>query len=108
MTGVGDITDTAGTITYGTRSLNVKEGAVNNSSIVEVGDATYFLSSSNAIQRIARGTSINGFEITDLSTRKYSGITEIMATLDIDQSNSFGHYLPDVNLIKWYVKTAGA
>ncbi len=54
MTGVGDITDTAGTITYATRSLNVKEGAVNHASIVEVGDATYFLSSSNAINKIAR------------------------------------------------------
>lgn len=108
VTGVGDITDTAWVITYGTRSLNVKEGAVNNSSIVEVGDATYFLSSSNAIQKISRGTSVNGFEITDLSTRKYAGVTEIMATLDIDQSSSFGHYLPDVNIIKWYVKTSGA
>ena len=31
-----------------------------------------------------------------------------MATLDVDQSDSFGHYLPDANLIKWFVKTAGA
>ena len=108
VTGVGDITDTAGTITYTTRSLNVKEGAVNNASIVEVGDATYFLSSSNAINKIARGTSVNWFEVVDLSTRKYAGITEIMATLDVDQSDSFGHYLPDANLIKWFVKTAGA
>ena len=59
VTGVGDITDTAGTLTFNTRALNVKEGAVNNASIVEVGDATYFLSSSNAISKIARGTSIN-------------------------------------------------
>lgn len=104
VTWVGDITDTAGTITYTTRSLNVKEGAVNHGSIVEVGDATYFLSSSNAINKIARGTSVNWFEVVDLSTRKYAGITEIMSTLDVDQSSSFGHYLPDANLIKWYVK----
>lgn len=108
VTGVGDITDTAGTITYTTRSLNVKEGAVNHASIVEVGDATYFLSSSNAINKIARWQSVNGFEVIDLSTRKYAGITEIMATLDVDQSNSFGHYLPDANIVKWYVKTAWA
>ena len=108
VTWVGDITDTAGVITYTTRSLNVKEGAVNNASIVEVWDATYFLSSSNAINRIARGTSVNWFEVVDLSTRKYAGITEIMKTLDVDQSNSFGHYLPDANLIKWYVKTEWA
>ena len=79
---------------------------MNNSSIVEVGDATYFLSSSNAINKIARGTSINGFEVVDLSTRKYAGINEIMSTLDIDQSASYGQYLPDANLIKWFVKTA--
>ena len=81
---------------------------MNHASIVEVGDATYFLSSSNAINKIARGQSVNGFEVIDLSTRKYAGITEIMATLDVDQSNSFGHYLPDANLIKWYVKKAGS
>lgn len=105
VTGVGDITDTAWTLTYTTRSLNVKEGAVNHASIVEVGDATYFLSSSNAINKISRWSSVNWFEVVDLSTRKYAGITEIMSTLDLDQSDSFGHYLPDANLIKWYVKT---
>lgn len=31
-----------------------------------------------------------------------------MSTLDVDQSASFGHYLPDANIIKWYVKTDGA
>ena len=96
VTGVGDITDTAGTITYNTRALNVKEGAVNNSSIVEIGDATYFLSSSNAISKIARGATVNGFDVIDLSARKYSGIDRLMESLDKDQSDSFGIYLPDV------------
>lgn len=108
VTGVWDITDTAGTISYNTRSLNVKEWAVNNSSIVEVWDATYFLSSSNAIMKIARGASINGFEVLDLSTRKYSGISTLMDSLDKDQKDSFWVYLPDVSLIKWYVKSSGA
>ena len=35
VTGMGDITDTNGTLTYATRSLNVKEGATNNACIVE-------------------------------------------------------------------------
>lgn len=108
LTGVGDITDTAWTITYNTRSLNVKEWAVNNASIVEVGDATYFLSSSNAISKIARGTTVNWFDVLDLSARKYSGIDTIMSTLDKNQEDSFGVYLPDVGLIKWYVKSAWA
>lgn len=105
VTGVGDITDTAWTITYGTRSLNVKEWAANNASIVEVWDATYFLSSSNAINKIARGASIDGFEVADLSTRKYSGISTIMDSLDKDQSESFWQYLPTANIIKWYLKS---
>lgn len=108
VTGVGDITDTAWTITYNTRALNVKEWAVNNASIVEVGDWTYFLSSSNAISKIARGTTVNGFDVIDLSSRKYAGIDVLMSTLDKDQSDSFGVYLPDVWLIKWYVRTAWA
>lgn len=108
VTWVWDITDTAWTLTYNTRALNVKEGAVNNASIVEVGDATYFLSSSNAIMKIARGASINWFEILDLSTRKYAGINVLMDSLDKDQTDSFGVYLPDVSLIKWYVKSTGA
>lgn len=105
VTGVGDITDTAGTITYTTRSLNVKEGAVNNASIVEVGDATYFLSSSNAISKIARWTSVNWFDVIDLSARKYAGIDWIIDSLDKDQTDSFGYYLSDKNIIKWFVKT---
>ena len=105
VTGVGDITDTAGTITYGTRSLNVKEWAVNHASIVEAGVATYFLSSSNKINKIAKGQNIDWFEVLELSERKYNGISEIMSTLAVDQTDSFGYFLPKENLIKWFVKT---
>lgn len=108
VTGTGDITDTAWTITYNTRALNVKEWAVNNASIVEVWDATYFLSSSNAISKIARWNTVNWFDVVDLSWRKYAGIDVLMNTLDKDQSSSFGVYLPDSWLIKWYVKTEWA
>ncbi len=31
-----------------------------------------------------------------------------MSTLDIDQTASFGYYLPKENLIKWFFKTSGA
>ncbi len=105
VTWAWDITDTAGTLTFNTRALNVKEWAVNNASIVEVWDATYFLSSSNAITKIARWTSINGFEVVDLSSRKYSGIDKVMWELAKNQEDSFWVYLPDVWLIKWYLKT---
>lgn len=105
VTGVGDITDTAGTITYNTRALNVKEWAVNNASIVEVWDWIFFLSSSNTISKIARWTSVNWFEIQDLSWRKYAGIDTIMESLDKDQTQSFWYYLSNANLIKWFVKS---
>lgn len=108
VTGQGDITDTNGTITYGTRALNVKEGATNNSSIVEAWIGTYYLSSSNKICKIAKGQNIDWFEVLELSERPYNGISTIMSMLDKDQSDSFGYYLPKENLIKWFLKTSGA
>ena len=39
---------------------------------------------------------MNGFDVIDLSSRKYAGIDVLMSTLDKDQSDSFGVYLPDV------------
>jgi len=43
-----------------------------------------------------------------MGARKYKGIDTILATLDVDQTASFGYFLPDKNLIKWFVKTSGA
>ncbi len=31
-----------------------------------------------------------------------------MSTLDVDQSDSFGYFLPDEMLIKWHLKKAGS
>ena len=49
-----------------------------------------------------------GFEVAPLSHRKRKGITEIMESLDNDQSDSFGYYLQEKNLIKRFFKTDGA
>jgi hypothetical protein len=44
----------------------------------------------------------------ELSERKYAGISKIMSTLDLDQTDSFGYFLPKDMLIKWFVKSYGA
>jgi len=108
VTGATDIQDTAGTATYTTRSLEVKEWATNHASIVEAGSKTFFLTPSNKISIIARGQIIDWFEVLELSERPYNGISKIMNTLDIDQTDSFGYFLPKDNLIKRHLKTEWA
>lgn len=108
VTGQGDITDTAGTLTFANRALNVKEGSVNHASIVEAGINTFYVTPSNKICKITKGQNVNWFEVLELSERPYKGISTIMSTLDIDQTASFGYYLPKENLIKWFFKTSGA
>ena len=108
VTGFSDIQETAGSITYITRSLQVKEGAINQGSIVETGRNTYFLTPSNKIGMLARGANIDGFETMELSERAYKGISKIMSILDPDQTDSFGYFLQKENLIKWFLKTRGS
>ena len=46
----------------------------------------YFVTPSNKICMVARGKNIDGFEVQELSTRKYQGIDKIMSTLAADQT----------------------
>jgi len=108
VTWPNDIQDTAGTITYTTRTLQTTEWASNNACIVEVWSNVYYLSSSNAINVIAQGANIYGYEIQDLSERKYQGISKLMQSLDKDQSSAFGYLLPWEMLIKWFFRSNGA
>jgi len=108
VTGTGDITDTAWTITYVTRPLEVKEGSVNHASIVSAGNMIYFLTPSNKLGIVTKGQSNEWFEVQELSERKYAGISTILSGLAVDQSDSFGYYLPKENIIKWFVKSAGS
>ena len=103
-----DITDTAGTLSYVTRPLTVKEWAVNHDCIVEVGTKVYYLSSSNTINMIARGANINGYDVMELSDRPYAGITKLMWSLDKDQTNAFAIYYPNEMLIKWHLYSQGS
>lgn len=103
VTDYNDITDTAWTITYWTRALTVKEWAANHDCICTLGNNIYYLSSSISINKIARGNSINWFEVLELSDREYEGIKKFMSSLDKDQSNAFAVAYPDQMLIKWFL-----
>jgi len=108
MTGIGDVQDSWGTLYYVSRALQSSEWAPCNASIVSAGSNIYFLSTGNTISMIAQGQNVNWFEVIGLSDRPYAGISKIMSTLDVDQSDSFGYFLPDVMLIKWHLKTNGS
>jgi len=108
VTWVSDIQDIWGSISYTTRSLQTKEWSVNHTSIVSAGNNIYCVTPSNKIIQIARGSNVDWFEIFELSERPYAGISKIMSTLDVDQTNSFGYFLPKENLIKWFFRTKNA
>jgi len=95
-----DITETAGTVSYFTRPLTVKEGAVNHDCIIEVWAKTYYLATWNKICMLARGNNVNWFEVIELSDRPYAGISKLMWSLAKDQRNAFAIYYPADDLIK--------
>lgn len=108
ITSQWDIQDTAGVVSYITRPLQTKDWAANHASIVTAWTDIYYLSSSNSINQIARGNNIYWFEVLELSDREYQGIEWLMSTLDSNQTESFGYFLPDVMLIKRHLRTAWA
>lgn len=105
VTGFNDITDNAWSLTFNNRPLQTKEGAVNNASIVTAGTSIYYVTTSNAINKITQWQNVYWFEVMDVSERKYAGIWKIMSTLDRDQSASFGYFLPVEMLIKRHFKS---
>lgn len=105
VTGSQDITETNGVFSYASSPLEVKEWAINNATTIETGNNIYYVTPSNSINMIRRGENIYWFDTVSLSDRKYKGISKIMSSLDADQSDSFGYFLPDVNLIKRHFKS---
>lgn len=104
-TWMSDINSASWVYTYVYRQLQAKEWAMNNDCIVEAWNEIYFLSSSNAINRIAKWQNIYWFEVQEISQRANSWINNIMETLDKDQTWAFGYYLPDNNLIKRFLRS---
>lgn len=105
ITNTSDVTDTAWVYTYSNRNLQVKEWATNHACIIGVGNEIYYVTSSNTINKIARGNNVYGFETLDVSHRAYNGISKIMDSLDPDQSTARWYFLPDKNLIKRHFKS---
>jgi len=102
---IGSQVQTAGVITFSFRPLQATEWAICNASLVAVGSNAYYLSSSNKLNMLARGSSVYGFEVVELSDRKYQGISTLMNSLATDQSNSFAQYYPEQSLIKWFFRS---
>lgn len=108
VTTKGDITQVWTDFGYAVRAMQAQEGATCNASIVWAGNSVFFLTPSNKIMKIEKGISNLGFDTVDVSHRKNKGIENLMGSLDPDQSDSFGYYVPSTNLCKWYVKSYGA
>lgn len=101
-------TQDSGWTYYPSSVVQAKEWSINHNSIVSAWKNVYFVTPSNKIVQLARWANIDWFEVIELSERKYAWISKIMSTLDSDQTDSFGYYLPKENLIHWSFKTIWA
>ncbi len=105
---LGDFDSANWLITFRTGKLQTREGTDLNATTVTVWVNTYFFTWNKKISRVVRGNNLLWFEILELSERPYKGISKIMSTLDDNQSDAFGYYVPKENLIKWFFKTVGS
>lgn len=100
-----DITETSGVFSYATRPLSAQDGTLWHDLIITKGSSTKFVSTSLSINEIVRGQSVYGFEVVELSDRKYEGITKTMQSLNNDQSMAFGLAYPNENILKRFMVT---
>ena len=92
-------------VAYTTSVLTAKEWAVNHESIVWVWNNVYYVTPNNKICKIERGNNIYGYEVMDLSARKYAGCEWLMNTLAKDQSTCWWYYVPSEDIIKWFFRS---
>lgn len=92
------------TLVYTSLPLDANEWAVNNWSIAVFWRDIYFLSKSNKIKKISPWQALH-YDVTEVSNRASRGITATMDSLDSDQSSSFAYVIPELQIIKWFVKT---
>ena len=85
--------------------MTAKEGAINFESIVWVWNDVYYVTPTNKICKVYRWNNVYGYEVQEISSRKYAGIDGLMKTLDKDQSKCWWYYLAEDNLIKWFFKS---
>lgn len=92
-------------VAYTNTVLTAKEWAVNHEWIVWVGNDVYYVTPTNKICKVYRWNNVYGYEVQEISSRKYSWIDGIMKTLAKDQSDCWWYYLAEENLIKWFFKS---
>lgn len=95
-------------VAYSTSVLTAKEWAINHYWIVWVGNDVYYITPSNKICKVYRGSNILWYEVQDLSGRKYAGCESLMKSLAKDQTDCWGYYIPKEDIIKWFFKSEGS
>ena len=92
-------------VAYTTSVLTAKEWAVNHESIVWVWNDVYYVTPNNKICKVMRGNDIYGYEVMDLSARKYAWCEWLMKSLAKDQSKCWWYYVPSEDIIKWFFRS---
>ena len=92
-------------VAYTTTVLTAKEWAINHESIVWVGNDVFYVTPSNKICKIYRWNNVYGYEVQDLSGRKYAWCEWLLKSLAKNQSDCWGYYVPSEDLIKWFFKS---
>lgn len=95
-------------VAYTTSVLTAKEWAVNHYWIVWVGNDVYYITPSNKICKVYRWGNVLGYEVLDLSGRKYAWCESLMKSLAKDQTDCWGYYVPKEDIIKWFFKSEGS
>lgn len=93
-------------LAYTTLPLEAKEGAMSHNNIAVYGREVFFLSKSGKIKKIQLNT-LN-YDIVEVSHRANRGINKTMDTLDSDQTSGFCYVCPELQVIKWHLKTKGS
>lgn len=91
-------------LVYTSVPLEANEWANNHNCIWTFGRDVYFLSKSNKIKKVSPWQALH-YDISELSHRANRWITKTMETLDSDQSAWFCYVVPELQLIKWHLKT---
>ena len=94
-------------LVYTSIPLEAMEGASGHSTIGVFGRDVYFLSKSGKIKKVAPAQALH-YDCVEVSHRANRGITKTMDTLDADQSAGFCYVVPELQLIKWHLKTKGS
>lgn len=106
MINSGSIKQIGSSLVYTSVPLESMEGAVSHPTIANVGKDVYFLSRSLKIKKVTPNNVT--YDVAELSHRSNRGITKTMNTLDPDQSAGFCYVVPELQLVKWHLKTKGS